>query len=162
MAEARRLFPHSDFIHLPDQSSCDLEKAIEFSCSAGGTDIVIVSALGGRPDHSFGTYSVLCKYSQRVSLELRHERMTCRAFSAGAGGTQATSLAVRENSTVSLLPYGEGAVVSLTGTVWELHKAPLPVGAAGVSNRATGELLSLTVHAGTVLAFTELPEWVQD
>jgi thiamine pyrophosphokinase len=156
MVKARQRFPHIDFVHLPDQYSNDLEKAIELSCASGATDIVIVSALGGLPDQSFATFSVLCKYSQRVALELRHGGMTCRAFCVAANEEQVSStIEVRSGARISCLPYGDGAIVSLIGTEYEVTRAPLPVGALGVGNRAKSERITVTIHRGMALLFIE-------
>jgi thiamine pyrophosphokinase len=155
LSSTKAKFPYVDFVHIPDQNYNDLEKAIEFSCGLGATDIVVVSALGGRPDQSFATMSVLFKYCGKVALSLRHAGMACWPLFCSSDAEQPHSVEVRQGATVSVLPYGDGAVVSLTGTEWVLSRADLPLGSLGVSNRAKEPVISVTVHCGRVLLFVE-------
>lgn len=59
--ELKTLWPDR-MVHVPDQSSNDLTKAVIFSLSKGWRDIVIIGATGLREDHTLANISLLHQY----------------------------------------------------------------------------------------------------
>ena len=81
-----------------------------------------------------------------------HDR-TCRVFSAQDAHEATFQLAANEGDTVSLVPRADGALVSLSHVQWPLTRERLVPGSRGVSNRAAGKAVTLTVHQGLVFLF---------
>lgn len=152
---AKAQFPHIDFIHNPDQYTNDLEKALDIALKQGATDIVLVCALGGRPDQNFASMSVAMSVSEVVSIELRHAGMRCVPLVAREGFEKSLQTKVRPGCVVSVLPVGEPATVSIRGVEYEVSGDELRVGAEGVSNRALSDEVVVTVHRGRVFFFCD-------
>ena len=58
-------------IHLLDQETNDMEKALGLALEKGATEAEIFGALGGRPDHSLKNLSVLKRYNDQFSGKLK-------------------------------------------------------------------------------------------
>jgi thiamine pyrophosphokinase len=155
MDAARARFPYIDYIHDPDQYRNDLEKAIERAITQGATDIVVVCALGGRPDQHQASLSVAMSVSSKVDIELRQAGMRCVPLVAREGYEKSLRIGVKRGCVVSLLPMGEAPLVSIHGVEYELSRAVLREGALGVGNRATSDEVSVTVHSGRAFFYCD-------
>jgi thiamine pyrophosphokinase len=142
IADAQRRFPTSELIRSTCQETNDLEKCIALALERGATEIAISCALGGRIDQTVTTLSLLERYHREVSIILYEETHSCRVVSSATTG-----------DTISLVPRGDGATVSLKAVRWPLTRELLTPGSRGVSNEALGSSVALTVHSGVVFLF---------
>jgi thiamine pyrophosphokinase len=127
----------------------DLELAIRHALERGATDLVIVSALGGRWDQSLANMLLLTLpelknvptriIDQRESISVIRDR----AEIAGRAGDTLSLIALR----------GDAHGVSIEGCEYPLKDAVLPFGATlGISNVLIEPVATVTVQDGIVLA----------
>jgi thiamine pyrophosphokinase len=127
----------------------DLELALRYALEQGATEIVILSALGGRWDQSLANLMLL-------SLpELAHvtTRIIDRGVSIEAIREQA-EITGRVGDTLSLIALkGDAHGVTIEGCEYSLSDATLPFGATlGISNVLTQSIVKITVKHGEILA----------
>ena len=146
----------AEFVHLPDQSTSDLEKAISLARSRGATQITIAGAFGGRIDHSLSAVSVLLRYHRECAISIVEHDSTLQIVSPAVNGG-AARVDCKRGDIVSLIPFSLISVVTISGVEWPLNRAELAAGTGGVSNRATEDAVQLVVHEG-VVALCYLPE----
>lgn len=142
MAAARAAFPTADFVPTPDQSYADLEKAILLARARGAGEITLTGTAGGRIDHTLANHVLLLRYGGEFPVKIVEDNTEVHAVFG------ACRLETQSGDTLSLIAFGPGVRVSITGTQWELHDAPLSPGTGGVSNVATGGIVEIHVHGG--------------
>jgi thiamine pyrophosphokinase len=151
--EAQKRFPSAEFIRSECQETNDLEKCILLAIARGAREIALSCSLGGRIDQTVTTLSLLERYHREVPLVLYEGEHTCRVVSADAGTEERFELTTTIGDTISLVPRGDGALVSISQVRWPLVREQLHAGSRGVSNEATGEVVTLTVYRGVVFLF---------
>lgn len=137
-------------VHPADKDETDTEIALATAAELGARRITVIAGGGDRPDHVF---AMLHSLVAPVIAGIRVDGWlgATRFLVCAAGGQQA--LGTREGDTVSLLPAGGDAVVSVDNVKWPLERSTLRAHASrGMSNRATGNA-TVTVHEGTLIAF---------
>lgn len=138
----------------PQKDETDLELALLWAAAQAAEEIVVLGALGGRPDQALANLLLLALPAlaqKRVRLlagpwEITLLRSGETAHFEGAPG-----------ETLSLLPLGgdvEG--ISTMGLAYPLHAETLHFGPArGVSNRFTGTTATVTITRGLLWCFHE-------
>ena len=155
---ARRRFPEAEFIRSSCQETNDLEKCIILAIARGASEVTLSCAMGGRPDQTVTTLSLLQKYHRELPITLYDGEQTCRVVSGDSLHEGRLDVVAREGDIVSLIPSGFGATVSLKNVQWPITHERLEAGSRGVSNKAIGNTTSLTVHEGSVFVFHSPPE----
>jgi thiamine pyrophosphokinase len=153
IASAERRFPSSELIRSACQETNDLEKCILVALERGANEIAISCALGGRLDQTVTTLSLIERYHQNVSIILYEEEHSCRVVSSDGTRDSSLEIGAAPGDTISLVPRGDGATVSLSHVRWPLTRETLRPGSRGVSNEATSSAVTLTVHSGVVFFF---------
>jgi len=143
-------FPSAEWIHRPCQESNDLEKSIRIAIERGATEIDLVCAFGGRPDQTLLTLSVMELFREEIPIKIFHDGWVLQLCGAGQSSSGHLSLDLSADSLLSLVTRGAEAIVSLDNVRWPLANETLTVGSRGLSNRALGGTVSLTVHRGCV------------
>ena len=145
---ARVLLPQAEFVPTPDQYHTDLEKAFGIALDGGAESITIAGAAGRRIDHTLGNFSLLLRWREDFP------DLPVVIVSDGSE-TQAVMgeivLETEPGDAVSLLSLDGRARVSIGGVRWPLQNHPLPVGAGGLLNEATGPRVSVQAEGGIVL-----------
>ena len=136
---------------MTDQDLADLEKALLLALERGADKITIAGAGGGRIDHTLTAMALLMRYHREAALTLEHDGSRVRALSGSLDDPGRMTLATRPHDTISLIAFAPARAVSLEGVTWPLEDAILPVGTHGVSNSATGTLVTLEIRGGSVL-----------
>jgi len=135
-------------IHPAHKDETDLELAIRVAWREGATEIVILTALGGRWDQSLANV-LLLTHPDFVALDVRLVDgpdtlwvVRDRAVVRGSRG-----------DTLSLLPLaGDAAGVTLTGLEYPLDNGTLRFGwTQGVSNVLVADEATITVRRGILL-----------
>ena len=127
----------------------DLELAIRHALERGATEIIIVSALGGRWDQSLANILLLTLPElKNVPTRIVDQRESITAIRDRA------EIAGRAGDTLSLIALrGDARGVSIEGCEYPLKEAVLPFGATlGISNVFVEPVATVTVQAGIVLA----------
>ncbi len=130
-----------------EKDETDLQLAIDYALSSGYRDIYVIGAFGGRTDHFLGNIGLM-KWAKDRGANLTLEDSDTYMFLLNGDIT----LPKKENHYLSLIPFFEDAVVSLSGTKYPAENAQLRVGdTLGLSNEIKEETARITVHCGSVL-----------
>jgi thiamine pyrophosphokinase len=136
--------------HPAAKDETDLELALLYTVAAGATEILILGALGGRPDHTIANIQLLA----HPELAGRRVRLLGARYEAFLlhGGEDA-AVAGRVGDTVSLLPLnGEARGIHTAGLRWALAGNTLRFGPArGVSNEMTASTAHVRLEEGLLL-----------
>jgi len=131
-----------------DKNETDLELAIDRAVELAPKEIIIVAALGGRLDQTFGNIALLT--DPRLSaFDVRlddgvEEIFICRDQAEVQG---------RSGDIVSLLPWGSPVHgVKTESLKWPLDRETLyPEKTRGISNEMTGTTASVSIKSGLLL-----------
>jgi thiamine pyrophosphokinase len=137
--------------HPTDKDASDTELALGAAIAAGGTEIVLLGALGGaRLDHEVANLLLIADPELGgVDIRLIQGGTTVRALRGGGRLT----LPDADGELVSLLPVGGDATgVTTTGLRWSLADAVLRMGRSrGLSNELVEASASVSLERGTLL-----------
>ena len=137
--------------HPTDKDASDTELALGAAIAAGGTEIVLLGALGGaRLDHEVANLLLIADPElEGVDVRLIQGGTTVRVLRGGGRLT----LHDADGELVSLLPVGGDATgVTTTGLRWSLADAVLRMGRSrGLSNELVEASASVSLERGTLL-----------
>ncbi len=143
----------AEMIHLPDQESTDCDKLLQHAQSIKLEQITLIAVEGDRLDHMLATIHSAAKAEIGVRLALRDGI----GWILKAGEERVFK--TRPGRRVSLLPITTIESVSFQGVEWPLEKSALsPLGPTSISNRTTGDKVSVHMLDGAAVLFLEIPE----
>jgi len=139
-----------------DKNETDLELALNRAIELEPKEIMIIGALGGRLDQTFGNTALLSdvrlstlRQSSGRAFDTRlddgvEEIFFCRDQEEVQG---------RSGDIVSLIPWGNPVQgVQTQGLKWQLHSETLfPEKTRGISNEMTGKVASIKIGSGLLL-----------
>jgi thiamine pyrophosphokinase len=144
----RKHFSRVEAIHIADQESTDLEKALNFLLKLLIPSATVVGALGGRPDHSLANLSILKKFHKKIRLLFSDPYCDIRiienkiVFEAVVG------------SVISLMPLDRCEGIQTIGLKYPLDNESLELGEReGTSNVVISSPVQITVKRGCLLLF---------
>lgn len=155
--------------HPTAKDELDLELAISAALERGANRIRVLGAFGGRLDQSLAALHIAACYAGAprggtagtpgvpVPISLHGANHEAHVLTAG----NALRLALPAGTTVSLLPFGDGAEASSSGLAFALSRTRLPFGTGlGLSNRVSGvgdepTEIGVEVHAGSLAVVVE-------
>jgi len=141
----RKRLGDSRVIRLRRQDNTDLEKALDFISASSPGHVAIAGATGGRIDFTLGNLSVFWNYTRRLSMTFVGDGW--HAFPVG----RRRSVEAPRGTTVSLIPFGNCAGITLRGLRYTLTDAPMRIGEIGVSNVVKRSPFSVSVRRGKML-----------
>jgi thiamine pyrophosphokinase len=148
--------------HPPDKDHTDTELALATAADLNPQHLTLISGGGDRIDHTFAAIGALGA-SSLTSIPTIDGWWGDQRLAVVHGPGRAR-LGVVPGSTISLLALqGACSGVSIGGVRWPLDRADL--GAAvglGVSNEATGDTVDVSVNAGVLTVFVDIPESTTD
>jgi thiamine pyrophosphokinase len=131
-----------------DKNETDLELALDRAIELEPKVLLIIGALGGRLDQTFGNTALLSN-ARLSAVDVRlddgvEEIFFCRDQEEVRG---------RSGDIVSLIPWGNSVQgVQTQGLKWQLHSETLfPERTRGISNEMTGEVASIKIESGLLL-----------
>jgi len=146
--QTRKYFSSVPIIHLTDQNSTDLEKALDYLLTHKFSSATVIGATGDRPDHTMANFSILLKYHKKISLLFLDERCTVEVIQR-----RVTFPAVIGQQ-ISLVPMGRCTGIVTHGLKYPLHYETLAPGVReGSSNEATSTRVSVSLKNGPLLLF---------
>jgi thiamine pyrophosphokinase len=147
-SRTRKHFSRVETIHIADQGSTDLEKALDFLLKLLIPSATVVGATGGRPDHSLANLSILKKYHKRIRLLFSDPFCDIRiidskiVFEAIVG------------SVISLMPLDRCEGIQTIGLKYPLDNESLELGEReGMSNVVISSPVQITLKKGCLLLF---------
>ena len=144
-AATRRFFGPSSIKRVSTQYSTDLEKALDYLVTQEVTSVAILGVTGKRIDFTLGNLSVLWNYTQRFRVTVVHDGWVAMPI------VKELSVMAREKTTVSLIPFGTCAGITLKGLKYPLHNARMRIGEIGVSNVVVRSPFSVKVKKGRMM-----------
>ncbi len=139
--------------HPVHKDETDLELALLYAIKRGAEHVVVLAALGGRPDQHLANLQLLTHPAlAAVDVRMLHAGWEVFAIHAIARLTGAPG------QTVSLLPMSERVEgITTQNLYYPLRDEPLVLGPArGVSNVMTAEQASVTIRSGVLLVMHEM------
>jgi thiamine pyrophosphokinase len=138
--------------HPTHKDETDLELALLLAVERGARQIIVLAALGGRPDQHVANLQLLTHPRLRgIDVRLRQDGWEVFVVHTN------TRLEGTPGQTVSLLPMTERVEGIVTeGLEYPLRNEPLVLGPArGVSNKLTSIEATITVRSGMLLVMHE-------
>ncbi len=130
-----------------EKDETDLQLAIFHALSRGYTNLYVVGAFGGRTDHFLGNVCLMKWAKERGATLVLEDCDTCMFLLSDS-----VTLPRKENRYLSIIPFFEDAVISMSGVKYPVEKAHFSVGdTLGISNEITSDAAHIKVYSGTAL-----------
>lgn len=147
-SKTQKYFSRVETIHIADQESTDLEKALDFLLKLLIPSATVVGATGGRPDHSLANLSILKKYHKRIRLLFSDQYCDIRIIDSKIVFKAMVS------SVISLMPLDRCEGIRTIGLKYSLDNESLELGEhEGTSNVVISSPVRITVEKGCLLLF---------
>ncbi len=130
----------AEIIHLKDQDTSDLAKALNLCNERQWSHIQIIGIEGGRMDHQLGSLASISDASINLNIKSELSKTTLTRLTSKQHFQQEFS------GTFSLFSFGE-SVVTLTGAQWNLENEIVTFSTQGLSNQSDGAI-SIKIHSG--------------
>lgn len=131
----------------------DMKYAVDTGIIKGCSTFVLYGGTGGRPDHTFANYTLLCELAEKCKTGyLIGDKFVVTAIKDGV-----YTLPLKQSGTVSVFAAGDKAEgVSIKGLKYPLNSNTLTFSnPLGVSNSFIGEQAEVSVKNGTLLIMWE-------
>jgi len=129
-------------LHLEEQFSTDLEKAIRHCIELGVSSVDIVGAFGDRIDHATGSLGCFKKFGNKINIRMLD------SFGELTMIQKEVHLEMKVYEKVSLIPLERCTGVTTKNLKYELNDGILELGVQeGISNEAISR--NVTIHVGT-------------
>jgi len=136
-------------IHMPDQSTTDLAKAMAWADAEGHRSLLVLGATGGDLQHEWG--NMLACAASSLDICVVDSRGTRQFLSRGTHHR----LFVGHRASCSLMAVHDVGGLTLTGAEFELDHATLRTGSQGVHNVACDDSVSLSYATGRLALVTD-------
>ena len=129
----------------------DAEIAVELAISKNADKIILVNALGYRPDHHFSNIAILAKYPKKTFIiDENWKIMSIK----GPDNLILTDL--KKNKLISIFPFGkEVKGLSLQGLKYTVKDFDIKSGSRGLSNIITENNISISLKKGILIIFIQ-------
>ncbi|MDI6767946.1 MAG: thiamine diphosphokinase [Bacteroidota bacterium] len=135
-------------VHLEDQHSTDLEKAIQLCIDRKITSLDIVGAFGDRIDHTAGSLGCFKKFGKQIRIRMLDSVGEVTLIQ------HEIHLNMKQGEKFSLIPLERCIGVSTKNLKYELDHGTLELGVQeGISNEALSRTVSIRVDDGTLLLY---------
>lgn len=141
----KKFFSSAEIIRVNRQDNTDLEKALDFLVEREILQATIIAATGKRLDHTLGNLSVIWNYTSSIDFSFVGNGW----FATPVGKKK--KVAAKVGTTVSVLPFGNCAGITLKGLQYPLTNGSMKVGEIGVSNVVTKSPFTVEVKKGKML-----------
>ncbi|MFW6121747.1 MAG: thiamine diphosphokinase [Petrotogales bacterium] len=127
----------------------DTELALNEMYKRGFNEVLLLNALGDRPDHFITTIYLLYSYSEKMNVFINNENLISSVLSGS------NLLEAKKGELWSILPVGEKIpVVSLKGFEYEIDRKTMPFSKPfGSSNVSKSNKVTINTEKGTVIYF---------
>ncbi|MGD8352663.1 MAG: thiamine diphosphokinase [Pseudomonadota bacterium] len=132
-----------------DKDLSDSELSVQWAIEHEAKRILMLGALGGRPDHAFGNVIILKRFPGLVGLW--DDGYLHLSLSSG----QDLTLQTLPGAVISLFPLDDDTRIRTTGLQYELMDDKLKYATQGLSNTTESGNFSVTVTRGQIILFAE-------
>ena len=145
----KRHFRRVPILHIADQESTDMEKALSFCIERRFTHADILGGTGDRIDHSTGTLGCFKKFGKKISIRLIDEVGIVQLVG------DSLELRVRKGDHISLIPLERCTGITTANLRYPLRNESLELGVReGISNIATTSTIAVRCRKGILLCMT--------
>ena len=131
----------SILVHIKDQESNDITKAVNHAITLGYKRLLVTGATGLREDHTLGNISLLANYIDiPVSVEIISD------FGIFTPINKTTTLSATPGQQVSLFSVYPNVPISITGLQYPLHERRLLYWWEGTLNEALSTEFTIMLH----------------
>ena len=135
-------------LHIKDQYSTDLEKAIQYCIDNKFGSVDIVGATGSRIDHTTGGLGCFRKFGKKITLRMHDTDGTITRIDNNV------RLRTKVSEKISLIPLERCTGITTRNLKYSLKNESLELGIReGISNFATEKDVSISVKKGTLLLY---------
>jgi len=136
-----------EIVHVDNQESTDLEKALDFLIQKGMKAANIIWATGKRADHTFTNITTLVKYRDSLKIVLLDD------YSKIFRLPQTYKKWYPKDTIISLIPIGKASNITTSNLLYPLHNEDLELGIRTGSSNSVAEDGLVTIHyeAGDLL-----------
>ena len=144
----RKHFHRVPFLFIPDQTSTDLEKALDYCIKQRISKVDVLGGIGSRTDHTTGTLGCFKKYGSKLHLRIFDMEGVITLI------RKKVVLKMIFGEKLSLIPLDRCTGVTTKKLKYKLSNAVLELGVAeGISNAAEAKRVSISVKTGTLLLY---------
>lgn len=144
-------WPNTSIVHISDQETTDLEKALRFLLEKDVKAIRILGGLGGRTDHLLNNLNVCAQVDPDIDITFIHDDPHADGFSLESIyrlTPKGRMIQVDDDSLVSVSSVVGFSGLTSVGLKWEILDANAHDGFFSQSNRATASELRFTLEDG--------------
>lgn len=147
---AHQKLPREKFLFIDNQNNTDLEKALLYLTQHGCKKCTLAGFLGGRWDFSLGNLLALTRFARQLDICIVGANW--RGFLL----SRSRRFACVPGKRVSLLPLKPCSGVTLTGLLFPLKQARLPMGTTrSLSNKTVKNMFTVSLAKGQLLVYVE-------
>ena len=132
---------------LPDQSSSDLSKSIEYLWASGYSEIDVIGIEGGNLGHALGAWASLVETAPEISVRMHFEDSVAHRVNNHSGEFRIYCESGEEFSVFAL----ERSRITITGAKWELNDEEVGFCTLGLSNMGLGKEVAVKSNGTTVI-----------
>ncbi len=145
--ETCQRFKATEFIHVGDQETTDVQKALNLARDMQANRIVLTGVTGLRSDHMLGNMLLLQNWRHETPLEI------VDAFGSFSIVINETDLHLPVGRLVSLLSFTPAFGITLTGFKYPLQNADFPDGFPGISNEISADPARIQLREGKLFMY---------
>ena len=147
-SSTKKFFQNVPLLHIDDQYSTDLEKAISYCVKRKYKSISIVGMTGSRIDHTTASLGCFKKFRGQIELQMYDREGEIVLLE------KKTSLVTRKGEKISLIPLERCTGVTTKNLFYSLKNETLELGVReGISNIATARRVTVSYKAGILLLY---------
>ncbi|MBI5214705.1 MAG: thiamine diphosphokinase [Ignavibacteriae bacterium] len=147
-ASTKRYFKDVPQLHINNEHSTDLEKAIQYCIEQGITSADIIGAFGDRLDHTTGSLGCFKKFGKNIGLRFVDSVGVLTRIK------KSETIKTKKGEKLSLIPFGRCVGVTTNNLKYELNNSVVEIGVQeGISNEALSSSISVSVKKGILLLY---------
>ncbi|MCL2651938.1 MAG: thiamine diphosphokinase [Candidatus Azobacteroides sp.] len=137
----------SIILHLSEQETNDLTKAVNFCMENNWTEITILGATGKREDHTLGNLSLLTDYAEKANVQLLTDDGVFTPL------LKSDALESYHGEQISIFSLETDTVFTFHNLLYPVHDRKLTSWWQGTLNEAVGNCFTISIDRGKALVF---------
>jgi len=139
----------SILLHIAEQESNDLTKAVDFCLKNNRTEITILGATGKREDHTLGNLSLLTDYAEKANVQLLTDNGVFTPL------LETATLESYIGEQISIFSLNPETIFSFQNLLYPVDNRKLTSWWQGTLNEAESDNFTINFYKGKVLIFRE-------
>jgi thiamine pyrophosphokinase len=136
-------------VHISEQLTNDLTKAVHFCLEHGWTEITILGATGKREDHTLGNLSLLTDYAEKVKVKLLTD------YGVFVPQLKTATYASYPGQQISIFSLTSDTLFTFENLLYPVDNQSLTSWWQGTLNEAVSDTFAIQMNHGKALIFRE-------